>query len=367
MRVAIIGAGAIGRGVLAPLFMEGGCSIGLIDKDSALVRGLARDGAFSVMTVREGTCKGQTYRAEAYMVPEEASEYVASADAMAVCVGVDAAPEAVRALKSPPVVLCFENDIGLAAEFARLLPGARIGFGVPDVIAYSEVASEDAVARVVVDQGPIHVSDVGLGLASIDWCDDIDYYWNRKAFLHNTPHAVLAFVSNMLKIAHVPDAMAVAGVRAIVDEALRELTAAVSAQGLVPAESAARYAQQESRRLQEPLVRDSIGRIARCPERKLGKRERFFRAIDLICSADGNPFTVELGAACCVLAVTRATAGAPLTEESCRASIARYSGLPEGAPACQRVGELAEALAEGASPLSLLADRPPEADKPRGE
>jgi len=358
MKIAIYGAGAIGRGILSGVLMENGFTVGLVDKDRYLVEKLRHEGEFPVITVRGSNVSESRIKVHDYLTLEDAPEFVSYADAIMICVGVDSYIEVLRSLSSDSPVICCENDIRLVEQTRKLHSRSNVGFMVSDVIAYSEDSDSESIPAIVVDPGRIFMwNNFGFEVEGIEKCDDISQYWNKKFFLHNTPHAIIGYVGKTVGLGDVPSAMGNPEIKSIICDALENLTKAVIEKGLIDEQIAATYAKNEINRWENPVLKDPLSRITRSAKRKLGGCERFFAPLELINSVGGNGLSVALGAACCAMDVIKKEGRIESASQICGNLIEKLSGLPSHSQVCRSVITLSENLADGASPISLWKEK----------
>lgn len=358
MKIVICGAGAIGRGILAGVLVENGFTVVLIDKDRDLVGKLRQKGEFPVITVRGSNVSENRIKVHEYLTMEDAPESVKDADVVMICVGVDSYIEVLRSLPPDIPVICCENDIHLVEQTRKLCSYANLGFIVSDVIAYTEDSNSDSIPAIVVDPGRIFMwNNFSFEIEGIEKCDDISQYWNKKFFLHNTPHAIIGYVGKMVGLGDVYSAMGDPEIKSIICDALENLTKAVVEKGLVDEQIADTYAKNETKRWENPVLKDPFSRITRSPKRKLGSGERFFAPLELINSVGGNGLSIALGAACCVMDVIKKEGRVESASQICGNLIEKLSGLPRYSQVCQSVITLSESLADGASPISLWKEK----------
>jgi mannitol-1-phosphate 5-dehydrogenase len=96
----------------------------------------------------------------------------------------------------------------------------------------------------------------------------------RKLFMLNGAHAVAAYLGHREGCRHVHEATAHPRVAPVLQGAVAEATAALKAEFPHQAEAIDREAAEALARIANPLLADTVSRVARGPRRKLSPRER---------------------------------------------------------------------------------------------
>ena len=109
--------------------------------------------------------------------------------------------------------------------------------------------------------------------------EDLLMYWICKLFIHNAPHAIIAYLGWMKGYTYIHEAMADKEINEIVVGAIGEITKGVIASGFAEKEYAIYYKEKELKRFSNKLLYDTIERVAREPIRKIAKNNRLVLAL----------------------------------------------------------------------------------------
>ncbi len=308
------GAGAIGRGFIAPLFHAAGWRIVFVEADPGLRAGLQRDRRYRLIEVDgsgEHTVLVGPIEVLAADDPAGVAQAVAEADLLATAVGIAVLPQLAGViaaglkirLQALDTLVC-ENGVGAVgllrgAVLAELPAGQRgaiggrfgcvrtsIGRMVPPGQGGVDLRIEP-YGRLPVERaaftGPVPV------VPGIVACEDFLLIERQKLHLHNLTHAVLAYGGARRGLTTIPDCVADPGLRAAMLAAGAEMARALGRLHgpAAEAESFALLADLRqrygNRRLGDPVVR-----VARDPQRKLGRDERLIGSARL-CGEAGVP------------------------------------------------------------------------------
>ena len=318
MRMLVIGAGAVGRGFVAPLLAAHGVGVDFVDTNLALLAALsARKSYLTAVAGPRGYELTRVICVRA-LSPEALTD-VGRYDAVFVSTGPRQFLACAPLLREARAVFVLEN-LRAAAELLRAAASnARIWFGIPDVVV-SSTAPPTLLARdplcLVAEPGDL-ILEQGcepLGLErGVIWADasEFEQHWAAKFFIHNASHAVAAFLGSLAGHRLVHEAMADPRIDALVERTIRSITRAVVAQGLADARFAASYMERELQRFRNPLLYDPISRVARDPLRKLGPRDRLMQALELVITAGEDAYPIVTGIAAGLLCHAQAE-GHPL-------------------------------------------------------
>jgi mannitol-1-phosphate 5-dehydrogenase len=290
-RALFYGAGAIGRGYVAPLLFDQGYEIHFVDTNRALIERLRSAGRYTSLETGSDEYARRTVEVSGAYLPGEENAILSKAEIVIIAVGarncVNLWPNVAR---TTGCVLSCENDRESANRLRRLSGMSNAYFAVPDVIT-SNSAPEAELRRdplaVVTETGTMVVEDNPFPLpASFQKLSphDLDVQWSCKFYLHNTPHAVTAYLGAERGYTYVHEAMADPDVDRVVVGVLDELSEAIVAAGMAPAAMAEWYSAKELRRFRNAMLFDPISRVAREPFRKLGATERLLGAAQLCLS-----------------------------------------------------------------------------------
>lgn len=311
------GAGNVGRGFIGELFSAAGWDVAFLDVAPRLVERLGEDRSYIHETVSNSGVLRQvvTRVTAAYSTDQSAVDaLVAEADLVTTSVGVRVlgaiAPALAHALQARwaagrgalDVLLCenlhdassafrrmlrdalpasararLETDVGLAeTSIGRMIPTTPPAPGQPPTLVRAEpyrILPYDATGLTAPEprvQGLFPVRDIPFS-----------FYTDRKLLIHNMGHCACAYLGELLGAKFIWEAIAEPRVHSIVRAAMMESALALSvvygagigALGLHVDDLLARFANR--------ALGDTVERVGRDPERKLGADDRFIRAYAL--------------------------------------------------------------------------------------
>lgn len=295
-KAVIVGAGAVGRGFVAPLLARAGLEIHFVEKDARVREALAARPRYVTAVTRGPEYDLREVGHAGVRAPDELPD-LADFDAVFICVGPRNYLDYAAALNGARAVFALENDRRAAEALRERSGNGNVRFGIPDAIV-SSTTPERLIARdplcVVAEPGALILEAAGprpdLGAAA-EWAgaEALDAHWACKFYIHNAPHAVAAYLGAAAGCRYVHEAMAEPRVGPAVERAMRTVTEALVARGLVGREHAHAYLERELRRFRNPLLHDAIARVARDPLRKLGRDDRLAGAVALVAAAGLDP------------------------------------------------------------------------------
>jgi len=331
MKALVIGAGAVGRGFVAPLLAAHGVELDFVDTNPSVLAALS--GRKSYLSAVAGP-RGHGLTRVGYgraSSPEELTD-VGQYDALFVSTGPRQFLDCAPLVREARAVFVLENLRTAAVQLRAATGNARIWFGIPDVIV-SSTAPPALLARdplcVVAEPGDLILEQGSdpLGLHNgVVWADpsELERHWACKLFIHNASHAVAAFLGTLAGHRLIHEAMIDPRIGAVVDNAIRSVTHAVIAHGMADEPFATSYMERELQRFRNPLLHDPISRVARDPLRKLGAEDRLMQALKLIVAAgqDADPIMMGIAAGLLCHAQTegRLSGGPPRHESTLRKS-----------------------------------------------
>ena len=304
-KILVIGAGAVGRGFVAPLFVARGVAVDFVDTNPALLAALrGRNSYLTAVADSRGHVLTRVVYGRALSAGRAPD--IRRYDAVFICAGVRqflACADLVRAARA---VYVLENLRTAAVQLRVGAGNDRIWFGIPDVIV-SCTAPPELLARdplcVVAEPGDLVLEQDGEQtepFTGVIWAkpSELERRWACKLFIHNASHAVAAFLGMLAGHHFVHEAMADAPIFNVVDKAIRAITDAIIVRGLVDEPVAAAYMERELRRFRNPLLYDPISRVAREPLRKLGAEDRLMQALQLVLASgqDARPIVIGIAA-----------------------------------------------------------------------
>jgi mannitol-1-phosphate 5-dehydrogenase len=310
----IFGAGNIGRGFLGQLYSESGYQVTFVDLDQPLLDALNRRGTYTVRLVTN-TSTDEVEAGPVRAIPasdvDAVAEAVSRAEIGATAVGAGVlkhvAPavaagvrrRAERGVSEPLNLVICENLKGAAAIFHNLvkeaLPAdchayldAHVGF-VDTVIARMvpaptlEMRAQDPSLIVVepykelpVDRrGFIGVPPTVVGMIPYA---PFSFYTERKLYIHNAGHSVLAYLGYLRGYEYGYEALADEDVFFQVRGAMEESARTLHRKYNPPAGALAANIDDLLVRFANRALGDTILRLGRDPLRKLGRTDRLVGA-----------------------------------------------------------------------------------------
>ena len=278
-KVLIYGAGAIGRGYLGPLMQEHQINISFVDINQSLIDELKSRKSYK--TAITGTTSYEftdVLVEEAFVFGEKIK--VEEYDLVISCVGPNNCYDLADDFKRAKSIISCENDMGTVKGLKELTGNNNIFFGIPDVItsntAPSELLIEDSLMAVtekgvlVLEKGnynlPTQIPQVNK--------NELNMHWMCKLFIHNAPHAIVAYLGWLKGYKYIHEAMADVEICEVIEGSISEITDGVIAAGFAEKKYANNYKQKELKRFSNNLLYDTIKRVAREPIRKIAYDNR---------------------------------------------------------------------------------------------
>ena len=315
MKEAVIfGAGNIGRGFIGQLYCESGYQVTFVDVDQPLLDAINQRGAYNIRLVTNEATEevhvGPVRALHASNV-EEVAALVSRADIGATAVGANVlkfvAPNIARGIarraaegNTAPLHLIICENLKGAAAIARgmvkeLLPAehhafmqAHVGF-VDTVIARMvppptpEQRAQDASMIVVEPYKQLPVDRNGFigqppAIVGMTPYAPFSFFTERKLYIHNAGHAVLAYLGYLRGFEYGYDALADDDIYFQVRGAMEE-SALTLARKYHPPQGALRANIDDLlHRFENTVLGDTILRLGRDPIRKLGRTDRLVGA-----------------------------------------------------------------------------------------
>lgn len=308
MRAVHFGAGNIGRGFIGLYLTRSGYDLTFVEANAALVELINAHRSYPVITVGRGGRAEEWVRGVQAIRADDVQSVVravANADIVTTAVGKAAlarvAPLIAEGLRRrrkdvvPVVVVACENLTGNSTFLGGLVRGA---LGHDAAAADAAVFPNCMVDRIVPNAGPelrgphplaVVVEDYAQWvidvrplaaqppLQGVAFSDSLDAVLAQKLCTVNAAHAMVAYYGNLRGHQYIHEAIADENIRALLDGALAEAGRMLSATyGIAPDVQDA-FARRAVIRLENPLLRDEVKRVARDPMRKLGHDDRLVR------------------------------------------------------------------------------------------
>jgi mannitol-1-phosphate 5-dehydrogenase len=316
-KAVIFGAGNIGRGFLGQLFCESGYEVLFVEINRAVIAALNERHSYTLRLVEaqdaEEVAVGPVRALDGREV-ELCAQAVAEAGLAATAVGAAALPviapilaagifrRHAAAVKEPLNIIICENLKNAARVFRNYLRehlaeaacaylNRRVGL-VDAVIARMvpimppELAEEDPTLvlaepykRLPVDKSAF-VGQVPA-IVGLEPYDNFGAYVDRKLYLHNAGHAMLAYLGYKRGLTYGYEALEDPQVRPLFERALQEATQALVAEhDFTPAELQ-EHVVDLTRRFANRALGDTVFRLGRDPIRKLAPDDRLVGAARL--------------------------------------------------------------------------------------
>ena len=294
IRVGILGAGAIGRGYIARLLDEAGYEVHLLDRHEGLIQALSNRGRYiSAMSVPDA---GKIHLVEREIPVASANlptiEEIRRFDLIVLAVGPRNVPGVAPLLaEARGPIICMENDRGVVKYLRLVLRREDVYFSVPDVITSSTAPAallERDPFALSTERGEVFIESSGLPLPlSFKQIStrEMDVQWHAKFYIHNTPHAVAAYLGARAGLHYLHETMAIPELAKTVQGVVHEMVETVAAHDMAPLDMAHWYGEKELQRFANPLLSDPIARVAREPLRKLERGGRLIGAAELALAA----------------------------------------------------------------------------------
>lgn len=293
-KILIYGAGAIGRGFLAPTFCKLGYEISFVDKDELLINELkSRNEYITAFSNHSHYDLVEVNYKNAYLLGEE-DKALKETDFVFSCVGPKNITYFAKKLKSVPTIISFENDCESANRIAMFCDNEHCYFGIPDVIASNDAPNE--LKRIdplclVSEYGELAIQKGNFIFPKeVSTYDSVELerYWNCKFFLHNTPHACAAFLGKLVNAKYLHQAMQQSAIEKTVVSVMNSTKEAMKINKMADSKFIEFYAKKEIARFKDKLLYDPISRVGRDPLRKLQKNDRLIQSLKLIDAANQN-------------------------------------------------------------------------------
>lgn len=372
-KAVMYGAGNIGRGFIGQLLSLSGYEVVFLDINAAVIDRLNADRSYPLRLVdAKGASETvvKNVRGVNSMDAEAAAAEIASADLMATAVGANIlpriAPVIARGLEkrwnggrgAPLNIIICENlmdahkvlerlllenlDASLHGQFKQSvgLVEASIGRMVP---VTTEEMQEGNVTRVWAEPyGELPVDLEGFKgpvprIQGLKPFAPFAFYIERKLYMHNMSHAVLAYLGRLSGCESIWQAVRDKGLADTARRALAESALALSFRHSVPLAELTAFSEDLMRRFDNPLLGDTVGRVGRDPVRKLAPNDRLTGAA-VLCDREGvRPEHICSGIAAALLFEEPGDDAAARVRQTVReagfaAALQTYCGLDEASP-----------------------------------
>ncbi len=332
MKAVMYGGGNIGRGFIGALLSQSGYEVTFIDVAEPVVEHLRQEGCYPIRYVFSGGHEDvlvEHVTAVNGNDMEAASDAIADCDIMATAVGARILPFIIPNLvaglrkrwsrtEQPLNILICENlmDANLVLEGmlkAQLteeeqvkfdetvgLVEASIGRMVP---IQTEEMKDGAPMRVCVERYGFLPTDGAAFKGELPAIQNMvpfapfDFYLKRKLYIHNMGHAACAYLGDLLGLTYIYEAIDVADIRIIVQNAMLESAIALSGKYGVSLGDVVMHITDLLHRFTNVALGDTNARVGGDPARKLGPDDRMIGASLLAMAQGVTPACIAVGAA----------------------------------------------------------------------
>jgi len=300
-KILIYGAGAIGRGFLGPLLKKYNFKLSFVDIDKDIIGEMKKRSQYKAAITKDtGYEIVDVPIDEAFLLGEEGN--IRNYDIIFSCVGPNNCYDLAERFKQAKAVISCENDSSTSLKLRELSSNPNIYFGIPDVItsntASSELKKVDPLMTIteqgvlVLEKGNYLFPEEILQVDS----DELKMHWMCKLFIHNAPHAIVAYLGWLKGYTYIHEAMADSDIKEVVVGSICEMTDGVIAANYTTERFATMYKNKELRRFKNKFLYDPILRVAREPLRKINKDNRIILGLRIALFNEVLPKNTSVGA-----------------------------------------------------------------------
>lgn len=332
MNAVMYGGGNIGRGFIGALLSQSGYRVTFIDVAPLVVEHLQQKGCYPIRYVFSGGHEDvlvENVTAVNGNDPEVTSDVIANCDIMATAVGARVLkciiPNIVAGLRKrwsaggkPLNIIICENlmDVNLVIEgmikeqlteeekaaFDQTigLVEASVGRMVP---VQTEEMKDGEPMRVCVECYGFLPTDGTAFKGGIPEIKNMvpfapfDFYLKRKLYIHNMGHATCAYLGDLLGVQYIHEAIDVADIRILVQNAMIESALALSGKYDVALGDVMMHITDLLHRFTNAALGDTTARVGGDPARKLSPNDRMIGSSLLALEQGVTPAYIAVGAA----------------------------------------------------------------------
>ncbi len=297
MNVVLLGAGKIGRGVVAPIVLQAGHSLTMLDVFENTVHELNKAKSYEVFFVgnkNTNTEKISGFRAE-IVGSKEADTAIENADLIFTAVGVNNLKSLFKSIlpaletrvrKAPVDVILCENMVGVEEfvreiinEFSHNANETNCNLGIASSsISIAVAPTQDKLNVVRAEYNKIQVNKDGLktdfDIENIEQISPYDHVIAEKLYVFNMAHAFASYVGYLKDYKTVDEALDDEEISASVYKAMYKVADAMAKKFTLSTEYVCEQVELTKRLINNRNLKDPIVRIATDPVRKLGKNDR---------------------------------------------------------------------------------------------
>lgn len=342
MKAVIFGAGSVGRGFLGELFSESNMNVCFIDIDEKIINSINSENRYPHITVynsKENIKWIENVYAISSNDKQSVINEILNADIIATSVGIRVlpliAPMISEALvtrldltgKPINILLCENlNNIDgymrnllvkdLDTEKAILLE-KKVGLLSTSIGRMIPVSSEatKSIHPMAIKVEPykllpydgLSVKGIMPNVTGLIWDKnvDFDYYSERKLYIHNLGHCMIAYFAEIFGYKYIEEAVMNPEVRYIVRSAMIESAMALSKKYRYPINKIIKHIDNLLMRFGNKSLMDTCERVGRDPARKLKSDDRFLGALKVCIEQNISSRHVSLGVALGLLKLSK--------------------------------------------------------------
>ena len=332
MKAVMYGGGNIGRGFIGQLLSQSGYEVTFVDVVDAVVDTLNRDHKYQVRILsNEGHKDVDVNNVSAVNGKnvEAVADAIANADIMATAVGARIlpfiVPNIVAGLRkrwamgkaSLNIIIC-ENLMDANKVLEGMLKEQLTD---EEKVTFDETVGlvEASIGRMVPvqteemkDGDPMRVCVESYGFLPVDKAafkgeipqitnmipfEPFDFYIKRKLYIHNLGHAICAYLGDLLGLSYIYEAIDVADIRVIVQNAMLESAMALSKTYGVQLNQIICHIDDLLYRFTNQALKDTCARVGGDPSRKLSAQDRLIGSSKLVLKSGDMPAYIAIGAA----------------------------------------------------------------------
>ena len=332
MNAVMYGGGNIGRGFIGALLSQSGYRVTFIDVAEPVVKHLQEKGCYPIRYVSSNGHEDvmvENVTAVNGNDMEAASDVIANCDIMATAVGARIlkfiVPNIVAGLRKrwamgdrPLNIIVCENlmDANLVVEGMikeQLTEDEKVKFDATVGLVEASIGRMVPVQTEEMKDGePMRVCVERYGFLPTDKAafkggvpeiknmvpfEPFDFYLKRKLYIHNMGHATCAYLGDLLKLQYIYQAIDVADVRILVQNAMLESAVALSKKYGVELGSIVMHITDLLNRFTNAALMDTCGRVGGDPGRKLSPDDRLIGSSLLALEQGITPAYIAVGAA----------------------------------------------------------------------
>jgi len=330
-KAVMYGAGNIGRGFIGQLFAQSGYEVTFIDVNQALVDQMNHDRAYPIQIVSE-TGNSEVIVSNVCAINGRDQAVVARAisetDIMATAVGVPILPFIARPIAeglakrwldghaAPLNIIICENLID-ANHYLKELVKKELPADIRDLLDERAGFVEASVGRMVPVMTPEMQAGSPLRVFVEPFCElpvdrdgfrgeipqiqnmipasPFEFYIQRKLYVHNMGHALLAYLGQLKGYTYVWEAVQDPDIESICRTAMYASALALSREHGVAYNETKDFVDDLLERFENRQLGDTVERVGRDIRRKLAPEDRLVGAMNLCLKQRVDPTTIVLG------------------------------------------------------------------------